>query len=134
MQDQLPKCIAESSKKSRPEFKEIEVQKRIDESHFELTDQESRATKANRLSSLSQSEELDEFVTMLLTPDNDLPKVFGIRRQISGENEWTVVGYEERNRNNSTPSNNSDSSLDTFDHTVKPKDRICSLLGDIDIL
>ena len=77
---------------------------------------------------LSESGQFDEFVTALLTPDNDLPSVVPLRRQKSNFNEWDIGGHVERLNAVSASRSRSNS------YSIKLKDRRRSLLFDIEIL
>ena len=121
--NQLPKSNARNSENRRSGFKEIEVRMNIGESY---TDKAIR-TRTTRPICQTESGQFDEFVTSLLTPDNDLPSVIPRRRQQSDFNEWDIGGHVKRLNEVSRTCNRSNNS------SVKPKGR-CSLLLDIEIL
>ena len=87
--NQLPKYNVSTTEKRRPEFKEIEVRMHIGESH---KDKAIQKREKRSLCFKTDTGQFDEFVTALLTPDNDLRSVIPMRRQKSDFNEWDIAG------------------------------------------
>ena len=122
--NQLPKSNVSTTEKRRSEFKEIEVQMNNGESHKDKGIQE----RTKRPLCLTDSGQLDEFVTALLTPDNDLPSVIPMRRQKSDFNEWDIGGHVTRLNENSRSCSRLNKKSDKY------KGRRSSLLLDIEII
>ena len=123
----MPKSNASTSETRRPEFKEIEVRMNNGESHKDKGHKDIQK-RTKRSLCLTESGQFDEFVTVLLTPDNDLPDMFKMRRQESDFNEWDLVGHVTRLKEVSRSCSRLNKKPDKY------KGRRSSLLLDIEIL